>query len=91
MPPATPRRYAACWRIVRTCVPVWRCSPKLCVTSGRSGYTGRPINVDSHRRTPEQISQWLREAGFSIEAEFLMRPDDEVPGAIAFARKPFAD
>ena len=56
-----------------------------------TGYTGRAINVDTHRRTPEQISRWLREAGFSIEAELLMRPDDEVPGAIVFARKPLSD
>ncbi|MFJ9389920.1 class I SAM-dependent methyltransferase [Nocardioides sp. NPDC101246] len=53
-----------------------------------TGYTGRPIGVDSHRRRPEQISGWLREAGFGIEAELLMRPDDEVPGAIVFARAP---
>ncbi|MFE7224179.1 class I SAM-dependent methyltransferase [Nocardioides sp. NPDC057577] len=53
-----------------------------------TGYTGQPINVDSHRRRPGQISEWLREAGFTIEAELLMRPDDEVPGAIAFAQAP---
>jgi SAM-dependent methyltransferase len=52
------------------------------------GYTGRSINVDSHRRTSEQISQWLRDAGFAVEAELLIRPDDEVPGAIVFALKP---
>lgn len=51
-----------------------------------TGYTGRPINVDSHRRRPETVSRWLREAGFRIEAELVMRPDDEVPGAIVFAR-----
>ncbi|WP_338144300.1 hypothetical protein [Nocardioides turkmenicus] len=56
-----------------------------------TGYTGRPINVDSHRRRPEQISRWLRDAGFTIEAELLMRPDDEVPGAIVFAQKPAFD
>lgn len=56
-----------------------------------TGYTGRAINVDTHRRTPEKISQWLREAGFSIEAELLMRPDDDVPGAIVFAQKPLSD
>lgn len=51
------------------------------------GYTGREINVDSHHRRPEQMSRWLREAGFSIEAELVMRPDDETPGAIIFARR----
>jgi SAM-dependent methyltransferase len=56
-----------------------------------TGYTGRPIKVDSYRRRPDRVSQWLREAGFTIEAELLMRPDDEVPGAIVFARKPPTD
>ena len=50
------------------------------------GYTGRPINVDSHRRRPGTISGWLREAGFTIEAELVLRPDDDVPGAVVFAR-----
>jgi SAM-dependent methyltransferase len=50
------------------------------------GYSGRSINVDSYRRRPHQVSRWLREAGFTIEAELVMRPDDEVPGAIIFAR-----
>jgi SAM-dependent methyltransferase len=54
----------------------------------REGYTGRAINVDSHRRRPVQVAGWLREAGFSIEAELLMRPDDDVPGAIIIARSP---
>lgn len=51
----------------------------------REGYSGRAIHVESHRRRPEQISGWLRDAGFRIEAELLMRPDDEVPGAIVIA------
>ena len=50
------------------------------------GYSGRSINVDSHRRRPDQVARWLREAGFTIEAELVMRPDEEVPGAIIFAR-----
>jgi hypothetical protein len=29
----------------------------------------------------------LREAGFRIEVELLMRPDDEVPGAIVIAAR----
>jgi SAM-dependent methyltransferase len=52
------------------------------------GYSGRSIGVDSHRRRPEQVSRWLREAGFTIEAELLMRPDEDVPGAIVLARSP---
>lgn len=50
------------------------------------GYTGRRINVDSHYRRPNQIAGWLRDTGFSIEAELVMRPDEAVPGAIIFAR-----
>jgi SAM-dependent methyltransferase len=50
------------------------------------GYSGRLINVDSYRRRPDQVARWLREAGFTIEAELVMRPDEEVPGAIILAR-----
>jgi SAM-dependent methyltransferase len=50
------------------------------------GYTGRPINVDSHHRPPGQVGGWLRDSGFTIEAELVLRPDDEVPGAVIFAR-----
>ena len=52
------------------------------------GYSGRPVSVDSHRRRPATVGTWLREAGFSLEAELVMRPDDEVPGAILIARSP---
>jgi SAM-dependent methyltransferase len=52
------------------------------------GYTGRAISVDSHRRRPEKISRWLRDAGFTIDAELVMRPYDEVPGAIVIATSP---
>jgi SAM-dependent methyltransferase len=50
------------------------------------GYTGRPISVDSHRRRPSTISGWLRDAGFTIEAELVIGPDEDVPGAVVFAR-----
>ena len=50
------------------------------------GYSGRAIHVESHRRRPPQVSDWLRTAGFRIEAELVLRPDDEVPGAIVIAR-----
>ena len=50
------------------------------------GYTGRPINVDSHRRRPSEVVGWLRDAGFTIEAELVIGPGDDVPGAVIFAR-----
>lgn len=52
------------------------------------GYTGRPISVDSHHRRPSQVATWLRDAGFTIEAELIMAPDEAVPGAVIFARSP---
>lgn len=50
------------------------------------GYTGRPISVDSHRRRPGKVAAWLRDAGFTIGAELVIRPDEAVPGAVIFAR-----
>ena len=50
------------------------------------GYSGRPISVDSHRRRPSKIMDWLRDAGFTIEAELVIGPDEDVPGAVVFAR-----
>jgi SAM-dependent methyltransferase len=50
------------------------------------GYTGRPISVDSHHRQPGTVMGWLRDAGFTIEAELVIGPDDDVPGAVIFAR-----
>jgi SAM-dependent methyltransferase len=52
------------------------------------GYTGRPINVDSYRRPPSKVVGWLRDAGLTIEAELVIRPDEDVPGAVIFARSP---
>ena len=51
------------------------------------GYAGRPINVDSHRRRPSTMMGWLRDAGFAMEAELVIGPDEEVPGAVIFARR----
>ncbi|MEK6438927.1 class I SAM-dependent methyltransferase [Pseudonocardia sp. T1-2H] len=50
------------------------------------GYTGRPINVESHQRQPSKVVGWLRAAGFTIEAELVIGPDKDVPGAVIFAR-----
>lgn len=57
---------------------------EICHTT--EGYTGRPINVDSHYRRPSKVAGWLRDAGFTIDAELLIGPDDAVPGAVIFAR-----
>ena len=50
------------------------------------GYTGRPIDVDSHHRPPSRVAGWLRDAGFTVDAELVIRPDEDVPGAVIFAR-----
>jgi SAM-dependent methyltransferase len=50
------------------------------------GYTGQPVNVDSYDRRPSEMMGWLRDAGFAIEAELVIGPDDDVPGAVIFAR-----
>ena len=50
------------------------------------GYTGRPIHVDSHHRQPSQVMGWLRDTGFTIEAELVFEPDADTPGAVIIAR-----
>lgn len=52
------------------------------------GYTGKTINVDTHRREPSKVAAWLREQGFTIDAQLILRPDEDVPGAIVFASSP---
>ncbi|GAA0210570.1 class I SAM-dependent methyltransferase [Saccharothrix mutabilis subsp. mutabilis] len=51
------------------------------------GYGGHPMRVHVHRRRPEKVAGWLREAGFAVDAQWLMQPDTEVPQAILFARR----
>jgi SAM-dependent methyltransferase len=51
------------------------------------GYGGPPMKVYVHRRQPDQVAAWLRDAGFTIEAQMLLDPDDSVPGAVLFARR----
>jgi SAM-dependent methyltransferase len=50
------------------------------------GYGGHPMKVYVHRRTPARMSEWLREAGFTVEAELLLDPGERAPGATLFAR-----
>jgi SAM-dependent methyltransferase len=51
------------------------------------GYGGHPMKVWVHRRQPDRVASWLRDAGFTIEAQMLLDPDDSVPGAVLFARR----
>jgi hypothetical protein len=50
------------------------------------GYGGHPMKVRVNLRQPGQVAAWLREAGFTVEAQLLLDPEDSVPGAILFAR-----
>lgn len=49
------------------------------------GYTGLPVAIDTHRRTPRTVEAWLRDAGFTIDATVVIRPDEDVPGAVVHA------
>jgi SAM-dependent methyltransferase len=51
------------------------------------GYGGHPMRVDVHRRTPARMTDWLRTAGFDIEANWLLSPDAPSRQAILFARR----
>ena len=50
------------------------------------GYGGHPMKVHVHRRQPGQVAAWLRDAGFTVEAQMLLDLDKDVPGAVLFAR-----
>ncbi|XVS67305.1 class I SAM-dependent methyltransferase [Actinosynnema sp. CA-299493] len=50
------------------------------------GYGGHPMSLHVHRRPVERVAGWLRDAGFAIEAQVLLGPDDEVPGGVLIAR-----
>ncbi|TYB40262.1 class I SAM-dependent methyltransferase [Micromonospora sp. AP08] len=51
------------------------------------GYGGHPMKVYVHRRQPGQVAAWLRDAGFTVEAQMLLYPDQSTPGALLFARR----
>jgi len=50
------------------------------------GYGGHPMRVRVHRRTAEEVAASLRRAGFSIEMDLRLEPDDPKPGGVIFAR-----
>ena len=47
------------------------------------GYGGHPMKVRVHLRRPERVAEWLRAAGFTVEARWLLGED----GAVLFARR----
>ncbi|MFD8922721.1 class I SAM-dependent methyltransferase [Streptomyces sp. NPDC059569] len=51
------------------------------------GYGGHPMKVHVHRRRPDQVTAWLRDAGFTVEAQLLLDLDGSRPGAVLFARR----
>ncbi|HEX6683395.1 MAG TPA: class I SAM-dependent methyltransferase [Candidatus Limnocylindrales bacterium] len=51
------------------------------------GYGGHPMKVYVHRRTPERIAAWLRDAGFKVELQALLDPGEAAPGGVVFARR----
>lgn len=51
------------------------------------GYGGHPMKVHVHRRQPDQVAAWLRDAGFDVEAHMLFVSDPSRPQAILFARR----
>ncbi|WP_086819014.1 class I SAM-dependent methyltransferase [Allokutzneria sp. NRRL B-24872] len=52
------------------------------------GYGGHPMNVLVHLRPPARVADWLREAGFTIDAETVLDPDGRLAGCVLFARAP---
>ncbi|MGW5649213.1 class I SAM-dependent DNA methyltransferase [Saccharopolyspora sp. NPDC003752] len=53
-----------------------------------AGYGGHPMKVHVHRRQPDQVATWLRDAGFEVAAHMLLDPDGKAPQAVLFARRP---
>jgi hypothetical protein len=45
------------------------------------------MKVHVHRRRPDRMASWLRAAGFTVEAQWLLEPDAAVPHAILHARR----
>ena len=48
------------------------------------------MKVHVHLRSIDAMAGWLREAGFTIEAQILLNPDESTPGGIVLARRPAA-
>jgi ubiquinone/menaquinone biosynthesis C-methylase UbiE len=51
------------------------------------GYGGHPMKVQVHRRQPAQLEAWLREAGFTIEAQLTLTSPESKHGGILCAHR----
>ncbi|HET6705087.1 class I SAM-dependent methyltransferase [Amycolatopsis sp.] len=51
------------------------------------GYGGHPMRVNVHLRQPWWLARRVREAGFTVDAEWLLSPGAEVAQGILFASK----
>jgi SAM-dependent methyltransferase len=50
------------------------------------GYGGHPMRVHVHLRQPWWLARQVRKAGFTVEAEWSLNPENKVSQAILFAR-----
>ncbi len=44
------------------------------------------MKVHIHRRQPDQVATWLRDAGFAVEAQMLLDPGGKASQPLPFAR-----
>jgi len=51
------------------------------------GYGGHPMKVYVHRRQPAQVAAWLREAGFTVEAQMTLTSVESSLGGIVVGRR----
>ena len=49
-------------------------------------HQGRGFALDTYYRRPHDVARSLQQAGLSVEAELVMRPEEDVPGTIVIAR-----
>lgn len=53
----------------------------------KQGYGGHPMKVHVHRRQPDQVTTWLHDAGFEVEAQMLLDPGEKSSQAFLFAHR----
>lgn len=51
------------------------------------GYGGHPMNVCVHRRQPGQMTAWLNDACFTVEARWMLSSAESELGGILLARR----